>query len=127
MKYTWETYNADIWRNAHSDSIEECIQDAILSADLSKGDSVFIGECEPVSVSGIDFDSVLESVEQAMYDEVGEASVDWRIGYIRGNDARNAIVEKYDKKLLNLVMEYLKEINEIPSFYKVVNVQEYKI
>lgn len=124
MKYTWEIYNEDIWTNAQYDSIEECIQDAI---DLSKGDSVFIGECEPVSLKGIHFDYVLDSVEQAMYDEVGEVSMDWRIGYIRGNDARNAIVEKYDKKLLDLVMEYLKEIDEIPNFYKVVNVKEYKI
>lgn len=127
MKYTWERYrDSDIWMNGEFDSVEECIEDARNNYEMA-GKTIYIGECEPVSIGGIDFDSVLDSVEQIMYDKVGEASEGWTIGYIRGNPDRAAVLEKYDKKLFDLVMEYLKEINQVPNFYKVRNVKEYKV
>ena len=127
MKYTWERYrDADIWMNECFDSVEECIEDAKSNSEIDDG-TIYIGECEPVSIDGIDFDSVLDSVEQDMYDQVGEVSEGWRIGYISGNKERAAVIEKYDKKLLDLVMEYLKEINEVPNFYKIKNVKEYTV
>ena len=127
MKYTWERYrDANIWMNEEFDSIQECIEDA-RSNGFEKGDTIFIGECKPVEITGIDFDSVLESVEQSVYEEVGQVSEGWTIGYIRGNTARAAVLEKYDKKLLDLVMQYLEEIHEVPNFYKIINVKEYKV
>lgn len=127
MKYTWEQYqDADIWMNGEFDSPKECIEDARNNYEMD-GKTIYIAESEPVSIDGIDFDSVLESVEQAMYDEVGQVSEGWTIGYIRGNPDRAAVLEKYDKKLFDLVMEYLKEINEVPNFYKVMNINEYTV
>lgn len=125
MKYTWERYrDANIWMNGEFDSVEECIEDARNNYEMA-GKTIYIGECESVSIGGIDFDSVLDSVEQDMYDKVGQVSEGWNIGYVRGNKARAAVIEKYDKKLLDLVMEYLEEINEVPNFYKVVDIKEY--
>ena len=127
MKYAWKQYrNVDIWLNGEFDSVEECIEDARNNYEM-ECKTIYIGECEPVSIDGIDFDSVLDSVEQNMYDQVGEISEGWNIGYIRGNTNRAAVIEKYDKKLLDLVMEYLKEIGEEPNFYKVVNIKEYTV
>ena len=58
-----------------------------------------------------------------MYEEVGEVSEGWDITSIIGRySCRKEIYEKYQNKLENLVMEYIKEIKEIPRFYKVVNV-----
>ena len=127
MKYTWERYRyADIWMNEFFDSVEECIEDARNNYEMD-GKTIYIGECKPVEITGIDFDSVLDSVELSVYDEVGEISEGWNIGYISGDTNRAAVIEKYDKKLLDLVMEYLKEINEVPNFYKVVNIKEYTV
>lgn len=127
MKYTWERYrDANIWMNDKFDSVEECIDDARNKYEIDDG-TIYIGECEPVEITGIDFDSVLDSVEMSVYDEVGEVSENWNIGYLRGDEQRKVVIEKYDKKLLDLVMEYLKEINEVPNFYKVRNVKEYKV
>ena len=127
MKYTWERYrDANIWMNDKFDSVEECIEDARNNYEMD-GKTIYIGKCESVSIGGIDFDSVLDSVEQDMYDQVGEASEGWNIGYIRGNPDRAAVLEKYNKKLLDLVMEYLEEIHEVPKFYKVGNIKEYTV
>ena len=128
MKYTWERYrDADIWNNDEYESIEECMEDARNNYEMDDGETIYIGECVPVEITGIDFDSVLDSVEQNMYDQVGEISEGWNIGYIRGNTNRAAVIEKYDKKLFDLVMQYLEEINEVPKFYKVGNVKEYTL
>lgn len=127
MKYTWEQYqDADIWMNGEFDSPKECIEDARNNYEMA-GNTIYIGECEPVSIDGIDFDSVLDSVEQSVYDKVGEVSEGWHTGYIMGNKERTAVIEKYNKKLLDLVMEYLEEINEVPNFYHVVNIKEYTV
>ena len=126
MKYTWATIEDIEWSKVEFDSIEECKEDARKNA-VEVGYEILIGECVPVKISGIDFDSVLDSVEQDMYDQVGEVSEGWRIGYISGNKERAAVIEKYDKKLFDLVMEYLEEINEVPNFYKIINVKEYTV
>ena len=106
MKYTWERYrDVDIWIHDEFDSVEECIDDARNKYEIDDG-TIYIGECKPVEITGIDFDSVLESVEQAMYDDVGQVSEGWNIGYIRGDTNRAAVIEK---------------------FYKVGNVKEYTL
>lgn len=127
--YIWNLNECDeIWRNAISKSIEDCLQDAILSEDLQIGDIVYIGECINAEIGGIDFSSVLDSVEQDMYEEVGEVSESWNISSISGSYAdRKQIYDKYERELARLVKDYLKEIHEEPNFYKVKNVKPYII
>ena len=127
MKYTWEQYrDADIWMHDEFDSVEECIEDARNNYEIDDG-TIYIGECEPVNIGGIDFDSVLDSVEQNMYDKVGEISEGWNITYIKGDTARAAVLDKYDKKLFDLVMQYLEEIHKVPKFYTIRNIEEYTV
>ena len=121
--YTWmENDNCDIWDRGEFNTIEECIDEA-LDCGYEPGDTIYVGECQNVEVGGIYFDDVLDRVEETMYDEVGEVSEGWNISSMTGAYSdRKEIYEKYQNKLENLVMEYLKEIKEMPYFYKVVNV-----
>ncbi len=126
--YTWmENDNCDIWNRGEFETIEECIEEA-LDCGYELGETIYVGECQKVEVGGIYFDDVLERVEETMYEEVGEVSEGWDISSITGAYSdRKEIYEKYQNKLENLVMEYIKEIKEIPRFYKVVNVGPVKV
>ena len=123
--HTWSLErDADIWINATSKTIKQCINDAIASDNLKSGDTIYIGECRYVGLGGIDFSSVLESVEQDMYEQVGEASESWDISSI---EYRKEIYNKYEEQLYKLVKKYIKEIKETPNFYHVVNIKPFVI
>lgn len=126
--FTWmHCPNADIWDNDTFDTIEECIEDAKRS-DMHDGDSIYIGECKSAEIGGIYFEDVLEDVEEDMYDKVGEVSEDWDISSTYGSyKNRESIYEKYNDKLRQLVIDYIKEIGETPTFYNIVNIQEVMI
>lgn len=121
--YTWmENDNCDIWDRGEFETIKECIDEA-LDCGYEPGDTIYVGECQEVEVGGIYFDDVLDRVEETMYDEVGEVSEGWDITSITGSYSyRKEIYEKYEEKLRHLVVDYLKEVKEEPSFYKVINV-----
>lgn len=126
--YTWmHCPDTDIWDNDTFDSIEECVEDAKLCG-MQVGDSIYIGECKKAEIGGVYFDDVLERVEEDMYDKVGEVSEDWDISSTYGSyKDREPIYEKYNDKLRQLVIDYIKEIGETPSFYSIVNIQEVMI
>lgn len=121
--YTWmENDNCDIWNRGEFETIEECIEEA-LDCGYEPGETIYVGECQKVEVGGIYFDDVLDRVEEAMYEEVGEVSEGWDITSIIGRYSyRKEIYEKYEEKLRKLVLDYLKEVKEEPGFYKVINV-----
>ena len=121
--YTWmENDNCDIWNRGEFETIEGCIGEA-LDCGYEPGETIYVGECQKVEVGGIYFDDVLDRVEETMYEEVGEVSEGWDITSITGRYSyRKEIYEKYEEKLRQLVLDYLKEIKEEPSFYKVINV-----
>ncbi len=122
--YTWmENDNCDIWDRGEFNTIKECINET-LDCGYEPGETIYVGECQNVEVGGIYFDDVLDRVEETMYDEVGEVSEGWDITSITGSYSyRKEIYEKYEEKLKQLVMGYLKEIKEEPGFYKVINVR----
>ena len=121
--YTWmENDNCDIWNRGEFETIEECIEEA-LDCGYEPGETIYVGECQKVEVGGIYFDDVLDRVEEAMYEEVGEVSEGWDITSIIGRYSyRKKIYEKYEEKLRKLVLDYLKEVKEEPGFYEVINV-----
>lgn len=119
--YTWSLKkDADIWDNATSKTIKECIDDAIGSCELKKGATIYIGECRDVAIGGVDFSSLLDAVEQDMYEQVGDVSEGWNISCVKN---RQEIYNKYENQLLKFVKKYLKEIGETPGFYNVINVK----
>lgn len=123
--YTWVHYSTDIWMNETFETIQECIEDAKNNIYILPGSHIYVGECENVQVGGIYLDDILCRVEEDMHEQVGEVSDGWDVYSTSGNYAyRQPAYEKYNEKLRQLVIDYIKEIGEMPSFYKIVNVKE---
>lgn len=101
------------------DSIEECIEDA-KSEGFKPGQMIYIGKCiEPDISCGVYFDRVLED---AMYSDYGDNAEDWDLSEW-DTEERQEIYDKYEKKLTNLVEDYIKEIGAKPNFYDVVDIK----
>lgn len=86
------------------------------SADGKKIKSFAIGQCK-VPVLSIDVDGLLESVQQSIYDEVGEAAEDYL------DD-----VEKEEKKELeDLIIDWFHRHGYAPTFYNVENIETVQV
>lgn len=69
----------------------------------------------------IDYDYAQDIVERLCedaWDEVGEASDGWL------DSAKRPELDKLNEKIIPIVREWLKEIHEEPSFYKVLPFEE---
>lgn len=122
--YTWSQLN-DNWENADTfETIEECIEDAKATIgqyiDIKDGYTIYVGECVEPTIFA-DFDDVLEDVADQAENDYGEEAEDWDICY---DDSRKEIYDKYEKMLNILVKEYINEIGENPTFFKVENVKK---
>lgn len=122
MKYIWATtLDPDESGSCILDTVEECIEDAKVCG-IEPGEFIYVGECEPVEIGGIYLDDILGNVEVDMSDRVGDSANNWNISSTFGTYSyRKPIYEKYERKLKQLVNDYIKEINEIPHFYTMVN------
>ena len=122
MKYMWAaTLDPDYPGSGMFDTVEECIEDA-KEYGIESGKSIYVGKCRPIEIGGIYFNDVLESVEVDMSDRVGDSANNWNISSTFGTYSyRKPIYEKYERKLKQLVNDYIKEIDEIPHFYTMVN------
>ncbi len=104
------------------DSIKECIEDA-KSEGFKPGQMIYIGKCtEPDISCGVYFDRVLEDVQDAMYSDYGDNAEDWDLS-VGDIEERQEIYDKYEKKLTDLVEDYIKEIGAKPNFYDVVDIK----
>lgn len=124
--YTWMDYpNADIWYHDKFETVQECIDDAKENYLMEQGETIYIGECQDVSIGEIDLDNTLYRVEEDVYEQVGEVSEGWDICSTNGCYAdRKPIYDKYNEKFRQLVMDYIEEIGETPKFYQIINEQE---
>lgn len=119
---TWNwSKDEDIWMNAKFDTEEECIEEA-KACEFKSGNVIYIGDCIDVGID-VYLEDVLEFVEHYMYEEVGEVSEGWNISNIK-NQTQKEIYNKYNEKLRQLILDYLKEIGETPDFYKIQNIRE---
>ena len=117
MNYAWDENKDGQNYSDGFESIEECVEDA-KGFGCKIGDIIYVGEARKVPIKGVDLGSVLESVHDEMYDEVGELAYDWTIEY--PNHDKKKYLE-YQEKLKQLVMDYLKEIGMEPGFFQVIN------
>lgn len=118
MVYTWlKDENEEMGERKCFDSIEECIKDARANCgDLKK---FYIIENEEVPIEGIQLKDVLNAVEICMREKCGEMANDWDISSVTGKYSyRQAIYDKYNKKLEKLTMEYLRELSATTILYE---------
>lgn len=119
--YTWaENENQEIWDNGKFCSIKDCTEDAKGCGHIP-GDTIYIGICRRPEIGGISLSSVLEHVEEDMYEQVGEASEGWDISSV--DSKRRELYDEYEEKLRTLVEEYIDAIDENPYFYTVTNIR----
>ncbi len=118
--YSWAEYeDQEIWNNGKFETVEDCIRDA-LGSGYVYGDTIYVGLCADVEISGIDLSQQLEAVEENMYDQVGEVSEGWDISSI--TEKRRSIYRLYEERLQELIKNYIKEIGEEPGFYTITDI-----
>ena len=118
QRYAWTHKTTDdIWQGGLCDSIEECIEEALLCG-YEVGQTIAVGLAEPYKVTYVCADRIIEDLQEEAYDEVGEVSDGWLDSVTK--EQRESLCEK----LLKAVLEWLKECGEEPSFYKVHPIAE---
>lgn len=113
-RYAWsQNIDDEIWRGGPCDSIKECVQEA-LEEDYELTDTFAIGLIEDYKI-GVDFaQDIVERLCEDAFDEVGEASDGWL------DSARKDELEILNNRVTEVVKQWLKEVGEKPSFYKVL-------
>ena len=108
------TNGEDFFDNSYS-SREEAIE--AVKEDYGAG---YVGRCVRVKFDerDITYDETGYYLEQALYDEIGEAADDWEMTYEQEKEL--------SKILAKDVIKYIDEHNLQPNFYKVINIEEVK-
>lgn len=117
-KYAWSKNKDDeIWRGGPCETLKECVEEA-LAEDFDMTDTFSIGHIEPYEVDYDFADTIIERLGEDAYDVVGEVAYDWL-----ANVSKEAL-EKLNIRISTVIKEWLKEINEEPTFYKVFPCEE---
>ncbi len=112
-KYAWSRRSDDeIWCGGPCATLRECVEEA-LDDGYALTDTFAIGLIEKYNID-IDFaDTIIERLQTDAYDEVGEVSEDWL------NSVNRLQVDALNARIYNVVIEWLKEVNEEPTFYSI--------
>lgn len=112
-KYAWTKHkNDEVWYGGPCDSVKECVEEARLE-DYKDAELFAIGYIEPYQVDYVNADQIIEYLQEYAYDEVGEVSESWL------NDVSIEQRADLENKVLKVVLEWLKDCNVEPSFYKI--------
>lgn len=117
-QYAWSRRSDDeLWYGGPCDSIRECVEEA-QGEDYKMDDTIALGLIERYEVNYDFAQDIVERLCEDAWDEVGEASDGWL------DSAKRPELDKLNEKILPIVREWLKEIHEEPSFYKVLPFEE---
>lgn len=121
-RWTYEVnLNSDIWNGEIFDTKEEAIAEGGKEAIEYKKDSFKVGIIEESTNFGVDIDQVIENIQEAMYDEVGEVAED----YLDDVSKKDAL--ELEEKLNEVFYKWQEEHNYKPSFYKVISEEIIKV
>lgn len=117
-KFAWSRSKTDeIWRGGPCDTVKECVEEARLE-DYNDTDTFAIGYVEPYQVQCVNSDQIIEFLQQDAYDEVGEVTDDWLRCITKEQR------ETLESRVLNVVLQWLRDCREEPTFYKVLPFDE---
>lgn len=117
-KYTWSKKSDDeVWRGGPCDSIRECVKEAV-DEGYGVDETIALGLIEPYEIEYDFADEIIYRLCEDAYDKVGEVSDSWLDSVSKEN------LEKLNNRVTQVVREWLKEINEEPTFYKVLPFEE---
>lgn len=113
QRYAWtRSITDDIWRGGICDSVKECIEEARFE-DYEDTDTIAIGYAEPYQVDYVNSDLIIEYLQEAAYEDLGEVTDGW-LDCITKEQR-----EDLENRILKVVLEWLKDCKEEPTFYKV--------
>jgi hypothetical protein len=117
-QYAWSRYSDDeLWRGGPCDSIRECVKEAS-DEGYEPSETIALGLIEHYKVDYDFAQDIVERLCEDAWDEVGEASDGWL------DSAKRPELDKLNERILPIVLEWLKEIQEEPNFYKVIPFEE---
>jgi hypothetical protein len=117
-KYAWTDHLDDeIWHGGPCDSIQECVREACEGCYSREG-TFAIGYIEPYEINYDFADLITEHLSNDAYEEVGEVAEEWLYKVPKED------MERLNNRVTAIVKDWLKEIREEPTFYKVYPLQE---
>lgn len=118
QRYAWSQHSDDeLWRGGPCDSIGECVDEAV-EEGYELTDTFAIGLIEDYEI-GVDVaQNIVEWLCEDAWDEVGEASDGWL------DSAKKAELDILNNRVTEVVKQWLEEIHEKPSFFKVLPCEE---
>ena len=115
-KWTYEIdITRDMWRGGHYDTKEKTIKEGKRDAIEDGRQSFKVGIIEEPTNFGIDVDQVIGNIQEAMYEEIGEAAEDYL------DDVTKEDALELEKRLNEVFYKWQEEHNYKPSFYKVIS------
>ena len=115
-KWTYEIdITRDMWRGGVYDTKEEAIEEGKKDAIENGRQSFKVGIIEDAPNFGIDVDSVIEQIQENMYNEMGEVAEDYL------DDVTKDDTLELEKRLNEVFYKWQEEHNYKPSFYKVIS------
>jgi hypothetical protein len=117
-QYAWSRHSDDeIWYGGPCNSIKECVEEA-QDEDYELDDTFALGLIESYKVNYDFAQDIVERLCEDAWDEVGEASDGWL------DSAKREQLDLLNERIAPIFKEWLKEIGEQPSFYKVLPFEE---
>ena len=121
-KYYWN-FNEDeeVWRNSYP-TIASCIKEAKREKEDREiaNNHIFIGEVEPYEPI-VYADYLIDSIREQAYEECGEGCEGWLDGLNREQE------EILEEKLNKVLIDWLVETNNSPSFGKLMKIIKYNL
>lgn len=117
-KYAWsKRKNDEIWYGGPCDSISECVEEA-KAEGYTDTETFAIGYIEPYQVDYVNADQIIEYLQEDAVENVGEVAEDWL------TDITSEQYADLERRVRKIVLEWLKDCKEEPSFYKILPFDE---
>ncbi|WP_194190825.1 hypothetical protein [Clostridium chrysemydis] len=113
--------NSDIWHGDEFDTKERALKEGMKLAKEEGVTKFRIGETEPAFNFGIDVDSVIERINETMYEDIGEVAEDYL------GDVTVEHLLELEEKLNKVFFQWQKEHGYEPTFYKIINIEEINV
>jgi len=121
-KWTYETnISSEFWRGGIYETKEETIRNGRKEAIEENKQSFKIGMVEEANNYGIDVDQVIETIQEAVYEDVGEVAEDYL------DDATKEDLLELEKQLNDVFYKWQEKHHYKPTFYKVVTEEIIKV
>ena len=119
--YKLESDGQEVWTHGIYKTKEEAIKEGIKEAKYLKNKHIYIEEAVQDTIPVIDVDTVIENIQDDMYDAYGEFAE----GYLE--DVKKEDVLSLEKDLNTVLQKWIKKNKYEPNFYHVSYVETIRV